>query len=291
MPNQQSTPARVYVMIVAVAITTALGVATYDKTQRAAMLENPELVEKLVESEALKRLIEQEASRSLADLDWQAVLSESDELQSWVSQSVADQLDGYAASNAFHEAVISALPEQPKIDDNFSKLNQLQSKLDQYELQLTGIAAQVNDDESALAVNQMQGQLIELQQLIGNLSDEVHCSLSLANNSKSSFLLKERRTTVLRGYDLVITLGRLKKDVIATVTISAPNAERSQVDTTVVGNVTLGKPLKFSSGGDNYEGVFTYRQPRFGPDFVGFEITKIAMTPAECEQKSIVSMR
>ena len=84
-----------------------------------------------------------------------------------------------------------------------------------------------------------------------------------------------------------IPLIKMINNMIGTVTISAPNADRSQVNTTVVGNVKLGIPLEFQSSGHHYEGVFTYRQPRFGPDFVGFEVKQMA--PEECLQSESVA--
>lgn len=285
MPNDNPrVPTHVYGLIGALAIVTAISVIAYNKMQMAAMLENPELTQKIIASSAFKKSVEQETNDSVSAVDLQALLFEGDELKSMVSRSVSDQLIAYGSTDAFYEAVDSALAEQPKLDDNSNKLDQLRSKLDLYESQLADIAAQVNDDESAHAVNQLQGQLVELQQLIVGLNDEVHCTLSMFPRSKSSFLLKERRSTDLRGYELVVTLGRIKKDVIDSVTISAPNAERTQVNTKVVAHVTLGNPLEFQSGGHSYEGVFTYRQARFGPDFVGFEVTETPVSAEECSQ-------
>lgn len=287
--QQTKVPTHIYVLIGTLAVAGALGIVAYNQAQMAAMLENPELVQKVVESNALRTSIERETDSSLSALDLEALLNESNVLQSMVTRSVSDQLAGYGSTTAFHDAVASALPEQPRVDDNSTKLDQLQSKISQYEVQLTEIAARVEDDQSAHAVNQLQGQLIELQQLIGSLSEEVQCTLSVPNRSRSSFLLKERRTTNLRGYDLVVTLGRIKKDVIDSVAISAPNADRTQTDTKIVGNVTLGIPLEFQSGGHSYEGVFTFRQARIGPDFIGFEVMETALSTEECLQAESVA--
>ena len=144
MLNDKSTaPTHVYVLIGALALVVTIGVVTYDKIQLTTMLDNPELVRKVVASSAFRKSVEQEMSKALSAVDLQGLLAESDELQALVSHSVFDQMTGYGNTNAFQEAVVSALPEQPKIDDNSNKLNQLRSKLDLYESQLGDMATRI----------------------------------------------------------------------------------------------------------------------------------------------------
>jgi len=115
----------------------------------------------------------------------------------------------------------------------------------------------------------------------------VRCSLAMKTTAKSSFLLKEKRSTQLQVYNLVVTLGRVRKNIIDSVTISGPNADKTQTDTRVVANVKLGSRMEFHSGGHNYEGVFTFKQARFGPDFVGFEVQEMLAPAKNCPTGAI----
>ncbi len=118
----------------------------------------------------------------------------------------------------------------------------------------------------------MQGQLFQLQGMIDGLSKDVRCVVANAGGGRRSFLLKERRTTQLAGVDLMVSLGRLRKGVLDSVSISGTSNNGSQPSTAVKANVRIGSPFEFQANGRAYDGVLTYSQGRWGPDFVGLEI-------------------
>ncbi len=56
-----------------------------------------------------------------------------------------------------------------------AQVERLRRVMQGYEGRLATLATQVNDDESAIAVNGLQGQLFEMQTLLTGLSQEVRC--------------------------------------------------------------------------------------------------------------------
>ena len=84
--DNSEVPTHVYVLIGALALLAAIGVVTYDKIQMTAMLENPELVQKVIASSAFEKSVGQETNKTLSTLDLQALLAGSDELQSLVTK-------------------------------------------------------------------------------------------------------------------------------------------------------------------------------------------------------------
>ena len=142
---------------------------------------------------------------------------------------------------------------------------------------------EVRDDESALAVNAMQGQLVELQRNIAGLSDQVACAVALRGNAPRTFLLKSNDSTALPGYDLVISLSRLRNDVVETVSVSTPEGSTNQVNTKVIGDVQMGKPFAIVQGDVSYEGLITFAHKRlFSKALIGFEIRMVSADGDSC---------
>lgn len=286
LTRSQRVPVHVYFLIIILVVGSAWGVALYNEQAAQSLVANPATAQKIARSEAfgkvLNQRLEQALNASNSDLDIEGLLTNSAILQSLVDNNVARQLDQFSRSDAFKNAITEALPVNPATDDNASLLQQIQRKMQQYESRLTDVSQRVNDDESAQAVNALQSNFVELQHMLGDLSAELRCSLAMSAEGKSSFLLKEKRSTNLRVYNVVVTLGSIRKDMIDSVTISGPSADNSQTDTRVVGNVRLGSSLEFQSGGHNYEGLFTFKQARFGPDFVGFEVREKLLPGEGC---------
>jgi len=186
----------------------------------------------------------------------------------------------FADSDAFEAAVLNAGSDAETGED---PIDELSRSLARYEQELGALARQVKDDESAIAVNDLQGQLVTLRQDISGLSDRVACAVAYRGNTPRTFLLKSNESTVLPGMDLVVSLSRLKKEVIETVSVSAQEGSLNQVHTQVIGNVKLGKPFTIDQGDTHYEGTFTFAQTRlFGKAFVGFEIRMTATDGQPC---------
>ncbi len=256
----------------------------YDNKYARSLIKSPETANTLSTSAAFTKAMDTSVERVLqsenTDIGLDDLLSNSVVLQSLIEQAVTERLSDYGNSADFQDSVSLALPQVSDVKNNAGLLKQIQNKMQQYESNLAQVTRRVNDDESVKAVNDLQSNFVELQQLISGLSQEMRCSLAMVGNSKSSFLLKEKRSTELQVYQLLITLGSIKKDLIESVTISGPNADSSRADTRVIANVRLGSQIDFQSGEHNYRGVFTFRQARLGPDFVGFEVQK-ALVPSE----------
>ncbi|MCZ6856292.1 MAG: hypothetical protein O7G86_20440, partial [Gammaproteobacteria bacterium] len=164
----------------------------------------------------------------------------SGELQSLVNRRSEFALEEFRASTDFEQAVLAVVREG---GDSADPVKELQTTLARYERELSQLAIQVRDDESAQAVNAMQGQLAELQRNIVGLSDQVACAVALRSNVPRTFLLKSNDSTRLPGYDLVISLSRLRNGAVETVSVSAPEGSANQVNTKVIGNVQMGRPF------------------------------------------------
>jgi hypothetical protein len=284
--EKTKVPVHVYVLVFVVAIVTAVGVSMYNSNHARSLIESPETANSLSVSPAFTNAMDTSVERVLqsenADIDLDTLLSNSVILQGLIDQAVTERLVDYGNSPDFQDSVSLALPQVSDIQNNAGLLKQIQNKMKQYESNLAKVTRRVNDDESVQAVNDLQSNFVELQQLIGGLSQEMRCSLAMVGKSKSSFLLKEKRSTELQVYKLIISLGSIKKDLIESVTISGPNADSSRADTRVIANVRLGSEIDFQSGEHNYKGVFTFRQARLGPDFVGFEVQEILIPGEDC---------
>jgi len=284
--KKQGVPLHIYGLVFAVAIATALGVSLYDRQFVRILLENPETAANLSASAAFEKAMDRSVERILrsddAEIDLDNLLSKSELLQRLINQAVSERLLEYGSSPDFQDSVSLALPKVSDLENNASFLRQIQNKMKLYESKLAQVSRRVNDDESVQAVNDLQSNFVELQQLIGGLSQEVRCSLATVGRGKSSFLLKEKRSTELQVYKIVVTLGALKNDLIESVSISGPNADSTQANTRVIANVRLGSAIDFQSGGHSYQGTFTFRQARFGPDFVGFEVQETLIQTDDC---------
>lgn len=203
----------------------------------------------------------------------------SDGLNQLVAAKGIAAVDEFKESAAFREAVRAATVDVESDNDPIAEMNR---SLSRYEKQLGELAQRVEDDESAALVNALQGQLVGLQKDIAGLSDRVACAVAYRGNSPRTFLLKSNESTDLPGMDLVVSLSRLKDEVIETVSVSARDGSLNQVHTQVIGQVSLGKPFTIDQGETHYEGTFTFAQTRlFGKAFVGFEIrmTDVAGEP------------
>ncbi len=209
------------------------------------------------------------------------------ELEASVSRSLAD---GYGRE-VIAAAVASELKKSKSVAGSSAtapvegaEVARLRRVMQGYEGRLAKLAIEVKDDESAALVNGLQGQLFEMQTLLTGLSAEVRCVAANGGGNTRNFLLKERRSTPLSGVNLLVSLGRLKKGVLNTVSISShnPSAGAGQVASTtaVKANVSIGNPFNFNANGRSYEGTFTYSQGRWGPDFVGFEMRDIGLMGA-----------
>lgn len=284
--RKNNIPVRVYVLVLVVAVVSAVGVSVYNNKFAQALIESPETANRISTSDAFTKAVGERVERALqsnnSKIDLDGLLSKSAILQSLINQAVSERLIEYGSSPDFQDSVSLALPQVSELDNNASLLRQIQSKMNLYESRLAQVARRVNDDESVQAVNELQGHFVELQQMIGGLSQEVRCSLAMVGEGKSSYLLKEKRSTELLVYKIVVTLGSLKKDLIESVTISAPNSDSTQANTRVIANVRIGSAIDFQSEGRSYKGVFTFRQARFGPDFVGFEVQEIRVPSEDC---------
>ena len=285
-PQSPRVPTHIYVLVFAVAIITALGVSIYNTRFAQALVSSSETASQISASDSFAKAVDEGVERALqsdnTEIDLDTLLSKSTLLQNLINQAVNERLIDYGNSTDFRDSVSLALPPVNELENNASLLKQIQSKMKQYETKLAQVTRRVNDDESVQAVNDLQSNFVELQQLIGGLSREVRCSLAMVGGGKSSFLLKEKRSTELQMYKIIVTLGALKKDLIESVTISGPNADSTQANTRVIANVRLGSAIDFQSGGNSYKGVFTFRQARFGPDFVGFEVQETLIPTEDC---------
>lgn len=253
----------------------------------------PEFTQSLDRSDALGDELEDRVLKLLSDeLVVQNLVSQSgvsSELEASVSRSLAD---GYGRE-VIAAAVASELKKsKPVVASKAaaaplegSEVTRLRRVMQGYEGRLAKLATEVKDDESASIVNGLQGQLFEMQTLLTGLSAEVRCVAAKGGGNTRNFLLKERRSTPLSGVNLLVSLGRLKKGMLNTVSISShnPNAGEGQVaaTTAVKGNVSIGNPFNFDANGRSYEGTFTYSQGRWGPDFVGFEMRDIGLMGAD----------
>ncbi len=201
-------------------------------------------------------------------------------LKTLIAEQTEAALTAFQSSGALEQSIRSAVGSGSGSAD---PVNELKRTLARYEHDLATLAREVRDDESAAAVNVMQGQLITLQRDISGLSDRVACAVALRGNSPRTFLLKSNESTALPGFELVISLSRLKNEVIETVSVSAREGSLNQVHTQVIGSVKLGKPFDIAQGDTQYEGVFTFAQSRlFGKAFVGFEIRTTSVDGESC---------
>jgi len=211
-------------------------------------------------------------------------VANSPELAALMDQASASAVARFQAGDGFRSAVLAAMAEPAESGDlALPVIDDMQRALRAYEQQLTALAAEVRDDESAAAVNAMQGQLLQLQQNIDGLSDQVGCALQAQGRAPRTFLLKSNESTALPGYDLVISLSRLRDERIETVSVSAPEGAGTQVNTKVIGNVALGTPFRFEQGNTTFEGVFTFAQNRlFARALIGFEIRPVIPDGGPC---------
>lgn len=208
------------------------------------------------------------------------------ELESSVNQSLADgygrEVIAAAVASELSKAT-AGVSSKAAAPAQSAEVARLQRVMRGYEGQLARLASEVQDDESASIVNGLQGQLFEMQTMLSGLSQEVRCVVAKGGSTRN-FLLKERRSTPLSGVNLLVTLGRLKKGVLNTVSISShnPSAAVGEVaaTTAVKAKVRIGNPFNFNANGHAYEGTFTYSQGRWGPDFVGFEMRDLGLTGA-----------
>jgi hypothetical protein len=209
-----------------------------------------------------------------------AQLLTSRELKSLVSQQSELALDEFRASRGFEQAVLAAKGDEA---DSGDPVNEFRGTLARYERELSELAMEVRDDESAQAVNAMQGQLVELQRNIAGLSDQVACAVALQGNAPRTFLLKSNDSTRLPGYDLVISLSRMRDDVVETVSVSAPEGSNKQVNTKVIGGVQIGRPFTIVRGDTSYEGLITFVHKRlFSKALIGFEIRMVSADGDSC---------
>lgn len=255
------------------------------------IIATPEFIQSLDRSEALGNELENRMLALLSDEQVaQNFLSQSAiviELDASINQSLSDGFGRTVIVDAVASAVSAATPAvKPRAAKpvESAQVERLRRVMQGYEGRLAKLATQVDDDESAVAVNGLQGQLFEMQTLLSGLSKEVRCVVANGGGATRNFLLKERRSTTLSGVNLLVSLGRLKKGVLNTVAISSHNpsagAGEAASTTAVKGNVSIGNPFNFNANGRAYEGTFTYSQGRWGPDFVGFEMRDIGLMGA-----------
>ncbi|MEJ2088441.1 MAG: hypothetical protein P8Y69_08205 [Gammaproteobacteria bacterium] len=246
--------------------------------------DNQALIRTIAESPEIAETTRNELDAALQD---GAVLDElvsrtlaSDGLSQLVAVKGAAAVAEFKDSPEFQQAVRAATSSDETEGDPIAELN---AKLGRYERDLSALARQVKDDETAAAVNTLQGQLVTLQQDIAGLSDQVACAVAYRGNSPRTFLLKSNDSTPLPGMDLVVSLSRFRNDTIETVSVSAREGALNQVHTQVIGNVELGKPFEITQGNTHYEGTFTFAQTRlFGKAFIGFEIRMTAADGQPC---------
>jgi hypothetical protein len=204
----------------------------------------------------------------------------SDALNQLVEVKGAAAVAEFKDSAEFRQMILAARADGETDEDPIAEMRQ---SLARYERELAALAREVKDDESAAAVNNLQGQLVALQRDIAGLSDRVDCAVAYRGNSPRTFLLKSNESTALPGMDLVVSLSRYRNEVIETVSVSAREGSLNQVRTQVIGGVELGRPFSIAQGDAHYEGTFTFVQTRlFGKAFIGFEIRPTAADVEPC---------
>ena len=276
---------------VALAVTNLinLNAIAQDDSLRRALAEqmgnDPDLVSRLASSAEINELIRKTQLESIKEdpILQQVMLDQlltSGELKSLVTQGSELVVDEFRAGSGFEQAVLAVMGDDRDIGD---PVNEFRGTLARYERELSELAMEVRDDESAHAVNAMQGQLVELQRNIAGLSDQVACAVALRGNAPRTFLLKSNDSTALPGYDLVISLSRLRNDVVETVSVSAPEGSTNQVNTKVIGDVQMGKPFAIVQGDVSYEGLITFAHKRlFSKALIGFEIRMVSADGDSC---------
>jgi hypothetical protein len=299
MEQTRNSRGNFLVIVALVAAIGSAGLATINLLKLNAFTENETLNETISQQLARDANLRNQLARSsemaeatrqvlsesiMQDEDLRAALIahtlESRELESLIADQSEAALQAFKASDAFEKAIRSAAKSE---SDSADPVDELKRSLARYERQLATLAKEVKDDESAEAVNAMQGQLVMLERSIAGLSDQVACAVALGGNSPRTFLLKSNESTVLPGFDLVISLSRLKDELIETVSVSAQEGALNQAHTQVIGNVRLGKPFDIAHGNTQYQGVFTFAQSRlFSKAFVGFEIRMASVDGESC---------
>lgn len=263
--------------------------ADLNRSVAKALAGNSELRSKLADSEEMGQMRREEVRRLVAeDPQVQAAIVDqvlaSSALSSRLEQASSGAVRTFARGDAFRELVTDAVAAADKrTPADTSAVSDLQRSLARYERELVALAAEVRDDESAAAINDMQGKLAQLQRDIAGLSDDVACAVALSGNAPRTFVLKTNESTVLPGLDLVISLARLRGDVIESVTVTAPAGVVRQVNTKVIADVRLGKPFIIEQEDTTYQGTFTFAQNRFlARAFVGFELRILAAGGESC---------
>ena len=188
---------------VALAVTNLinLNAIAQDDSLRRALAEqmgnDPDLVSRLASSAEINELIRNTQLEPIKEdpILQQVMLDQlltSGELQSLVSQRSELVLDEFRASSGFEQAVLAVMGDDR---DSGDPVNEFRGTLARYERELSELAMEVRDDESAEAVNAMQGQLVELQRNSAGLFDQVACAVALQDNAPRTFLLKSNDST------------------------------------------------------------------------------------------------
>ena len=159
----------------------------------------------------------------------------------------------------------------------------LQSDLRRYESRLDDLQARADDPAVANEIAATRAEIGRIEVLLNDLSTRVDCASLAANTNVRTLVIPSRSSLEVPEDTVVISVGRLRGNVIDTVSINARAELDEPISTRVVGEVPIGGSIEFRHETTLYIATFTHATKRFfSSALIGLELRSAPMQLADC---------
>ena len=200
------------------------------------------------------------------------------ELLAGVQQRLAKAIE-----ESDEESDLRAALEQEMAQNAEQTRASLRSDLAAYESRLDDLQARADDPAVANEIAATRAEIARIEVLLDDLSTRVNCASLAARTSVRTLVVPSRSSLEVPEETIVLSVGRLRNNVIDTVSINARAALDEPVSTRVVGEVRIGSSVEFRHESSDFVATFTHATRRFlNSALINVELRSSPAELAEC---------
>ncbi len=159
----------------------------------------------------------------------------------------------------------------------------LQADLKRYEARLDNLQARADDPAVANEIAATRAEIGRIEVLLNDLSTRVDCTSLATQTTVRTLVVPARSSLEVPEETVVISVGRLRSNVIDAVSVNARAEMDEPISTRVIGEVPLGGSVSFRHEASDYVATFTHATRRFlNTSLIGVELRSAPRALAEC---------
>lgn len=223
------------------------------------------------------------APQDVAELINEAVAPLQDRLSAQTAELEAMRATQLQLANAVEQSGLREALEEEIAENATQTREGLRADLARYETRLNDLQAQADDPAVANEIAATRAEIRKIEVLLDDLSTRVDCANMAARTNVRTLVIPSRSSLEVPEETVVLSVGRVRNNVIDTVSINARASVDEPVSTRVVGEVPIGSSVEFRHENNNFVAVFTHATRRFlASALVGVELRSTPVALEDC---------